>query len=110
MLSGLHFLALILLAACSTLANAYGGKCRSFIWQTGIVTTRTSAHIIMMIMALSFVPTPDVVSAFETLMESCPAEVEPVMDYWEDTYIGRSRRAAEQDLSSPSNCGMSEIV
>ena len=62
--------------------------------QTGIVTTRTSDHnYVNMILASSFVPTADVINAFEMLVESRPREVEPVIDYWKGTYIGRQRRA-----------------
>lgn len=43
--------------------------------------------------ALAFVPTPDVVTAFEYLVTSqhFPDEVEPVIEYFEDVWIGRPR-------------------
>jgi hypothetical protein len=47
---------------------------------------------VKMILALSFVPSADVANAFEMLVESCPREVDPILDYWEDNYIGRNRR------------------
>ena len=45
-----------------------------------------------MIAALAFVPLPDVSQAFEELQESSPPDLEPVIDYFEDNYIGRRRR------------------
>lgn len=45
-----------------------------------------------MLLALSFVPTDDVVAAFETLTEICPDDMDNLINYWEDTYIGRMRR------------------
>ena len=69
--------------AFSILANVFGGKCRNFIWQTNI-------HVhVKMLLALSCVPSVDVTNAFEMLVESCPREVDPVLDYWEINYIIR---------------------
>ena len=51
---------------------------------------------VRMIPALAFVPLDKVVEAFETLQDSLPAELEGVINYFEDTYIGhllRRRRA-----------------
>ena len=45
-----------------------------------------------MIAALAFVPQNHVVEAFEELQESSPDELGPIIDYFEDTYIGRKRR------------------
>ena len=45
-----------------------------------------------MIAALAFVPPGDVVTAFETLSEHLPVEFDPILDYFEDTYIGRPGR------------------
>ena len=45
-----------------------------------------------MIPALAFLPINDVVEAFETLEEVMPEKAQPIMDYFEDTYIGRLRR------------------
>lgn len=45
-----------------------------------------------MILALSFVPVADVPMAFEDLVDDCPPQLKPVIDYWEDNYIGRQRR------------------
>lgn len=44
--------------------------------------------------ALAFVPTADVVEAFETICEQnvLPAEAQSVFDYYEDTWIGRPQR------------------
>ena len=45
-----------------------------------------------MISALAFVPTADVVAAFEALSAELPNELLDIMDYFEDTYIGRPDR------------------
>jgi len=45
-----------------------------------------------MIPALAFVPTVDVVEAFEELSEILPPECRPITDYFEDSYIGRPQR------------------
>ena len=47
--------------------------------------------------ALAFVPIPDVVSSFDTLMDTPffqenDALLRPLLDYFEDTWIGRPRR------------------
>lgn len=44
--------------------------------------------------AIAFVPTADVVRAFEMLCDEniLPPEAQPVMDYFEDTWIGRPHR------------------
>ena len=44
--------------------------------------------------ALAYVPLTDVVEAFNRLTESdaLPAEAQPVVDYFEDTWIGRPTR------------------
>ena len=47
---------------------------------------------VKMMLALSFVPVNDVVTAFEDLVEASPAEIMPLADYWEDNYIGRLRK------------------
>ncbi|KAL3867176.1 hypothetical protein ACJMK2_044398 [Sinanodonta woodiana] len=47
---------------------------------------------VKMLLALSFIPVIDVCTAFEHLVEASPAEIMPLVDYWEDTYIGRRRR------------------
>ena len=45
-----------------------------------------------MISALAFVPTADVVDAFDALSAVLPNELQEIMDYFEDTYIGRPDR------------------
>jgi len=47
-----------------------------------------------MILALAFVQQHRVVEAFEQLSDQVqfPAEAEPVIDYFEDTFIGRPNR------------------
>ena len=42
-----------------------------------------------MLTALAFVPEPDVIIAFETVSEDFPLDGQAVIDYFEDTYIGR---------------------
>ncbi|KAG7172063.1 hypothetical protein Hamer_G001048 [Homarus americanus] len=42
-----------------------------------------------MLPALAFIPQDEVVDAFETLQETIPPEADPVIEYFEDTYIGR---------------------
>ena len=45
-----------------------------------------------MLLAVSFVPLEDVAKAFDELSEMCPNALIPVLDYWEDNFIGRRRR------------------
>ena len=45
-----------------------------------------------MIPALAFVPTQDVSDAFEELSDYLPNVLQPVLDYFEDNYIGRPDR------------------
>lgn len=45
-----------------------------------------------MLLSLSFVPVDDVIMAFEELAENCPNSLDPIINYWEDNYIGRIRR------------------
>lgn len=47
---------------------------------------------VRMIWSLAYVPIPDVVNAFEVLSENVPLEMQPILDYFEDTWIGRERR------------------
>ena len=47
---------------------------------------------VRMIAALAFVPSDDVVRAFEALQDAAPAEARPILDYFEDNYIGRLLR------------------
>ena len=46
---------------------------------------------IKMLLALSFVPPLDVATVFDELCLDCPPAMGDVIDYWEDTYIGRMR-------------------
>ena len=50
--------------------------------------------IVRMIPALAFVPEDDVLDAYETLAEEFEGDnrLTPVMDYFEDTFIGRPTR------------------
>ncbi|XP_030833106.1 uncharacterized protein LOC115920726 [Strongylocentrotus purpuratus] len=52
---------------------------------------RTQAR---MIGAIAFVPVEDTVEAFEALAGIARAELQPVLNYFEDTYVGRPQRAA----------------
>jgi len=46
------------------------------------------------VFALSYIPLPDVIAAFEELSGNSPPELDPIIDYWEDNYIAlrRNRR------------------
>ena len=48
-------------------------------------------HKVRMPAALAFVPEPDVIIAFEAVSEEFPLDGQAVIDYFEDTYIGRLR-------------------
>ena len=55
-----------------------------------------------MISALAFVPPADVVGAFETLSNELPDVLNPILDYFEDNYIGRpDRRGARRAAIFP---------
>ena len=56
---------------------------------------------VKMLLAISFVPI--VTNALEILVESCPREIHPVLDCWEDNCIGRQsrNRRAEPRFSIP---------
>ena len=45
-----------------------------------------------MISAIAFVPPAGVVAAFETLSDELPDGLNPILDYFEDNYIGRPDR------------------
>ncbi|XP_076031961.1 uncharacterized protein LOC143019865 [Oratosquilla oratoria] len=45
-----------------------------------------------MLPALAFVPPADVIDAFETLADEMPDELTPLLDYFEDNYVGRPNR------------------
>ena len=49
------------------------------------------AHKVRMLAALAFVPEHDVISAFEAVSEDFPLDAQEVIDYFENTYIGRLR-------------------
>ena len=49
------------------------------------------AHKVRMLAALAFVPEADVIDAFEAVSEDFPLDAQAVIDYFEDTYIGRLR-------------------
>ena len=45
-----------------------------------------------MLLAFSFIPTEDIPASFDELNDNRPDELEPIYNYWEDTYIGRLHR------------------
>ena len=47
---------------------------------------------IKMLLALSFVPQNDVQNVFTEIVAYFPENLTPLLDYWEDNYIGRLRR------------------
>ena len=44
-----------------------------------------------MLAALAFVPLPDVIDASESVADEFPLDAQKVINYFEDTYIGRLR-------------------
>ena len=47
---------------------------------------------VRMVAALAFVPVADVVNSFKELQDKVQSDLTPVLDYFEDNYIGRKRR------------------
>ena len=60
--------------------------------QNTYTTDEAFALHAQMIPALAFVPVNDVITAFEALQDDAPAELAPILDYFEDNYVGRPRR------------------
>ena len=60
--------------------------------QTAYCENPELATQVRMLMAIAFVPLTDVVSAFEAVQEAALPEITPIVDYFEDTYVGRMRR------------------
>jgi len=61
---------------------------------------RTNEDIRMrvkMLLALSFVPVDDVLTAFDSLADNSPPEMNTLVEYWEDTYVGPQRRHRRAD-------------
>ena len=52
---------------------------------------------IRMIPALTFVPVADVPATFELIQEDLPEELQPILDYFEDTFIGRARHRGRRE-------------
>ncbi|XP_070550800.1 uncharacterized protein [Ptychodera flava] len=47
---------------------------------------------IRMLAATAYIPEDEVIDAFEYLAQNMPYEAEPIVDYFENNYIGRQRR------------------
>jgi hypothetical protein len=64
-------------------------------------TTKKVQHIfsliVKMIPAIAFHSVADVVDAFETLAEDISDDYQGLLDYFEDTYIGRPGRCQRRD-------------
>ena len=60
--------------------------------QNTYTTDEAFALHAQMIPALAIVPVNDVITAFEALQDDAPAELAPILDYFEDNYVGRPRR------------------
>ena len=58
---------------------------------------------IRMIAALAFVKEDEVEDAFETLQDNITPEVVPILDYFEDVYIGRVRRCRRRTPTFPKS-------
>ena len=54
-----------------------------------------------MLLALAFVPADEIVTAFETVIENIPENFEPLVDYFEDTWIGRPFRRGRRNPTFP---------
>ncbi|XP_066963162.1 uncharacterized protein [Macrobrachium rosenbergii] len=79
--------------------------------QSKYQTDANFALQIRMIPALAFVSPDTVIEEFETLQETLPPETDPVIDYFEDTYISRKRRHARRTPRFPvSTWNMYDLV
>ena len=72
-------------------SQAIFGKIQSLGVQIRYKDDEAFAHKVCMLAALAFVPEPDVIIAFEAVSEDLPLNGQAVIDYFEDTYIGRLR-------------------
>ena len=61
-------------------------------------------HVNRMLLSLNYIPLPDVIAVFEELSANSPPV--PIIDYWEDNYIGRLRRNRRGNPSSLCQYGM----
>jgi hypothetical protein len=59
--------------------------------KTNYETNVEFAHNVNKIGALAFLPPNDVPQGFDDLYSSVPSQLEPLLDYFEDNYIGRRR-------------------
>jgi hypothetical protein len=67
-------------------------KVQSLGLQERYQTDAEFSLLMRMIPALAFVPIDEVINVFEELQEAMSPEGIPVLDYFEDSYIGRKRR------------------
>ena len=55
-----------------------------------------------MLAAMAFVPAPDVDDAFAELARNVPEELLPILDFFEDTYLGAVRRGIRRAPCFPA--------
>lgn len=67
-------------------------KVQSLGLQEKYQTDAEFSLLMRMIPALAFVPIDEIINVFEELQEAMSPEGIPVLDYFEDSYIGRKRR------------------
>lgn len=60
--------------------------------QQAYVNDETLSLHVRMLMALPFLPPDDVIDGFVELADDCSDELEPVVEYFESTYIGKRHR------------------
>ena len=82
------------------LQNIYR-KVQNLGLQEKYLTDSIFSLLMQMIPALAFAPVSEVVNVFEELQEEMSEERLPVLDYFEDTYIGRKRRRNHADPMFP---------
>ena len=56
---------------------------------------------IRMIAALAFVPTADIIQSFDALAQHCVGNEQPILDYFENNYIGEFRRGRRRPPRFP---------
>ncbi|KAG7157790.1 hypothetical protein Hamer_G025369 [Homarus americanus] len=76
----------------TTYCKTYIARCNLRDYKENIKLIPDFALKIRMLPTLAVIPQGELVDAFETLRETMPPEADPVIEYFEDTYIGRQRR------------------